>query len=65
MMRPETEVELAEMIAGAEGPLAICGGGTRGFDPLLRRSGNQSGQKPQLLSLFSSVWLKDLVPFLK
>jgi glycolate oxidase FAD binding subunit len=32
MMRPETEVELAEMIAGAEGPLAICGGGTRGFD---------------------------------
>lgn len=29
MMRPETEAELAEMIAAAEGPLRICGGGTR------------------------------------
>jgi len=32
MMKPETEAELVEMIAGATGPLAICGGGTRGFD---------------------------------
>jgi len=32
MMTPETELELAEMIAGAEAPLAIRGGGTRGFD---------------------------------
>lgn len=31
-MTPETEAELAECIAGATGPLAICGGGTRGFD---------------------------------
>ena len=31
MMRPETEAELAEMIVGAEGPLAIRGGGTRGL----------------------------------
>ena len=29
-MRPETEAELAETIAGAEAPLAIRGGGTRG-----------------------------------
>lgn len=28
-MRAETEAELAEMIVGAEGPLRICGGGTR------------------------------------
>ena len=28
-MRPETETELAEMIAAAQGPLAIRGGGTR------------------------------------
>lgn len=28
MMRPETESELAEMVAGAEGALAIVGGGT-------------------------------------
>lgn len=32
MMTPKTEAELAESIAGAAGPLAICGGGTRGFD---------------------------------
>ena len=32
MMKPETEAELVEMIAGATGPLAICGGGTRGRD---------------------------------
>lgn len=32
MLKPKTETELAEMIAGATGPLAICGGGTRGFD---------------------------------
>ena len=30
MMRPKSEAELAEMIAGAEGALSICGGGTRG-----------------------------------
>ena len=30
MMRPETEIELAEMVAGAEGALAIVGGGTHG-----------------------------------
>ncbi|WP_138932902.1 glycolate oxidase subunit GlcE [Roseovarius arcticus] len=30
-MRPETEAELARMIAGANGPLRIVGGGTRGF----------------------------------
>ncbi|WP_211097165.1 FAD-binding protein [Aliishimia ponticola] len=29
-MRPEAEAELAEVIAAAEGPLAIQGGGTRG-----------------------------------
>ncbi len=28
-MRPETEADLAGMIAGADGPLRICGGGTR------------------------------------
>ncbi|MDO6730589.1 FAD-binding protein [Marinovum sp. 2_MG-2023] len=28
-MRPTSEAELAEMIAGADGPLRICGGGTR------------------------------------
>ncbi|WP_372884829.1 FAD-binding protein [Shimia sp.] len=28
-MRPESEAELAEMIAGAQGPLRIIGGGTR------------------------------------
>lgn len=28
-MRPESEVELAEMVAGAGGGLRICGGGTR------------------------------------
>ncbi|TLP68896.1 FAD-binding protein [Parasedimentitalea maritima] len=32
MLKPRTETELAEMIAGATGPLAFCGGGTRGFD---------------------------------
>ncbi len=31
MMRPQTEAELAEMIAGAEAPLEIRGGGTRPF----------------------------------
>jgi glycolate oxidase FAD binding subunit len=31
-MRPTTEAALAEMIAGATGPLRIRGGGTRGFD---------------------------------
>ena len=30
-MTPKTEAELADMIAGAQGPLAIQGGGTRGF----------------------------------
>ena len=30
MMRPESEAKLAEMIAGAEGPLSIRGGGTSG-----------------------------------
>lgn len=30
-MRPETEAELAEMIAGADGPLFVQGGGTRGI----------------------------------
>ena len=30
MMEPETEAALAEMIAAADGPLAIRGGGTRG-----------------------------------
>lgn len=29
MMKPETEAELAEMVAGAKGPLRIQGGGTR------------------------------------
>lgn len=29
MMRPETEAELAEMVAGAQAPLVIRGGGTR------------------------------------
>lgn len=32
-MTPETEAELAEIIAGANSPLAIQGGGTRGFAP--------------------------------
>ncbi len=32
MMTPETEAELAEIIAGATGPLAVRGGGTRGFE---------------------------------
>jgi len=32
MMTPETEAELVEMIAGADGSLALRGGGTRGFD---------------------------------
>lgn len=31
MMRPQTEIELAEMIAGASGSLSIRGGGTRGL----------------------------------
>lgn len=30
MMMPTNEVELAEIVAGAEGPLAVQGGGTRG-----------------------------------
>ena len=29
MMRPVTEAELAEAVAGASGPLLVCGGGTR------------------------------------
>lgn len=29
MMRPQTEAELAEMVAGAAGPLVVQGGGTR------------------------------------
>lgn len=29
MMRPETEAELAEIVAGANGPLHVMGGGTR------------------------------------
>lgn len=29
MLKPETEAELAEMVAGAKAPLAIAGGGTR------------------------------------
>lgn len=32
MMTPETETELAEIIAEATGPLAVQGGGTRGFE---------------------------------
>lgn len=32
MMTPETETELAETVAGAAAPLAVCGGGTRGCD---------------------------------
>lgn len=31
MMTPQSEEELAGMIAGATGPLAVQGGGTRGF----------------------------------
>jgi len=31
MLKPKTETELVEMIAGAGGPLCIQGGGTRGF----------------------------------
>lgn len=31
MMTPNTEAELADIVAGAAGPLAICGGGTRGL----------------------------------
>ncbi|ASM74182.1 FAD-binding protein [Pseudosulfitobacter pseudonitzschiae] len=31
MLKPQSEEELAGMIAGAEGPLAVQGGGTRGF----------------------------------
>ena len=31
-MRPETEAELADMIAAATGPICIKGGGTRGVD---------------------------------
>ncbi|KIC11717.1 2-hydroxy-acid oxidase [Leisingera sp. ANG-M1] len=31
-MTPQSEAELAEMIAGASGPLCIQGGGTRGLD---------------------------------
>ena len=29
MLTPRTEIELAEALAGAEGPLRITGGGTR------------------------------------
>ena len=29
MLRPETEEELAEIVRGANAPLAVCGGGTR------------------------------------
>ncbi len=29
MLRPESEAELAEAVRSAEGPLAVCGGGTR------------------------------------
>ncbi len=31
-MRPETEAELAELVAGLNGPVRIVGGGTRGVD---------------------------------
>ncbi len=31
-MRPETELELAEIVAGLQGPVRIAGGGTRGVD---------------------------------
>lgn len=34
MLAPQSEAELADMIAGAAGPLAIRGGGTRGADPV-------------------------------
>ncbi len=34
-MRPETEAELAAVVAGAQGPLAIRGGGTRGVAHLV------------------------------
>lgn len=34
MMRPENEAELAEMIAGAVGPISVTGGGTRGVEVL-------------------------------
>ena len=33
MVRPETEAELAELVRGANGPLSIRGGGTRGLSP--------------------------------
>jgi len=33
MMTPKTEAALAELVAAASGPLAIQGGGTRGFAP--------------------------------
>ncbi len=33
-MRPASEGELSEMIRGAAGPLALCGGGTRRIGPL-------------------------------
>jgi glycolate oxidase FAD binding subunit len=32
-MRPETEAELAEIVAGATAPMAVIGGGTRGMAP--------------------------------
>ncbi|NRB35136.1 MAG: hypothetical protein HRU31_10385 [Rhodobacteraceae bacterium] len=32
MHRPQTEAELAEIVAGSDVPLRICGGGTRGID---------------------------------
>ncbi|NOC85466.1 glycolate oxidase subunit GlcE [Ruegeria sp. HKCCD6428] len=41
-MRPETEAELAELVAGLSGPVRIAGGGTRGVtgrEPELKVSG--------------------------
>ncbi|MFW2542699.1 FAD-binding protein [Primorskyibacter sp. 2E107] len=44
-MRPTSEAAVAEMIARADGPLSIRGGGTRGFDALgtLLETGGLSG----------------------
>ena len=41
-MTPETEAELADIVAGLDGPVRIAGGGTRGLDgpePVLNLSG--------------------------